>query len=755
MKALKKVTAENTKNFEVRMAKLKPRARLIRTIGDKLISGPEAAIIELVKNSYDADSPSVEIEIVPPKDSHHGKITIKDTGHGMTYDNILNDWLEPATDTKTKNTVSKSGKRTVLGAKGVGRFASASLGREITLTSIAEWDGRYQKSSLKLDWSIFESNTYLDDIDIDIGCTELKSADNTGVTIEITELSTIWDEKKVRKLVRELRRLATPQHDESAQFDIYLDLKHFKKDNPEPYNFNGPQLLFETNRIAEVLEDSSTDSSKKTSNTLITPYRISKESDYHLKGSFDTEGKFTGTFTIVRGDNQPIPLNLDAPPLALGELPCGRVGVDLRLYDLEKESIEKLLERMGLNFSDFGLRNARAMISENTGIGIYRTGFRIRPYGEPDNDWLKLENRRVQNPSKRIGHGQISGTITVGSESTSNLIERSSREGLETNSAFERLVTLITNVLLKIEQKRFDFRSKAGISRKPAKRIEKARELSSLESITKAVRNLPEEDQKPLLLKIEKESQALTKTLDEIEAYQRLLESRAALGMVVAQVIHDGRTYLDPISSSAKSIIKNAPYVLEDSPKGELIRKYYPTYGQAILDGSRGLSSLFKSLDPISGRRRGRPVEFSALDHINNTLNLLDETLIESSVNVSLEVDEGLKLYGYSGDLQSAMVNIIHNAIHWLNSTDNQSKTIRISSKTEDNMAKISISNNGPQIDELDQNSIFEAGFSLKSDGHGLGLSIAKEACKNSNGDLILDVDSVDTCFVIVYPISK
>lgn len=735
------------------MAKLKPRARLIRTIGDKLISGPEAAIIELVKNSYDADSPSVEIEILPPTKAHNGKIIIKDTGHGMSYDNILNDWLEPATDTKSKVTTSKSGKRTVLGAKGVGRFASASLGKKIKLTSVSKLGDIYQTSYLELDWSIFESEKYLDDIDIEINKSDSQNATNTGVLIEIEDLSTIWDERKVRKLVRELRRLATPQDKTTTPFDIYLDLKHFKKTNPEPYNFNGPQLLFETNRIAEILEDESTTTT--TSKTLITPYKISKESDYRLKGAFDAKGNFNGIFTIIRGDNVPIPIKLDAPPLEVGELSCGAVDVDLRLYDLEKESVEKLFERIGLNFSDFGLRNARAMISENTGIGIYRTGFRIRPYGEPDNDWLKLENRRVQQPSKRIGHGQISGTISVDTEINSHLIERSSREGLETNSAFERLVNLITGILLKVEQKRFDFRAKAGISRKPIKQIDKARELSSLESITNAVSSLPEKDQKPLLLKIEKESQALTRALDEIEAYQKLLESRAALGMVVAQVVHDGRTYLEPISSAAKSIIKNAPHVLEDSPKGELIRRYYPTYGQAVLDGSKGLASLFKSLDPISGRRRGRPVEFSALDNINNTLNLLDELLIESSIKVEVGIDESLKLYGYSGDLQSAIMNIIHNAIHWLNSTQNDDKTIKIMANIENSVAHISIENNGPIIDEQDREAIFEAGFSLKSDGHGLGLSIAKEACKNSNGDLTLDFNSIDTRFVIKYPISQ
>lgn len=120
------------------MAKLKPRARLIRTIGDKLISGPEAAIIELVKNSYDADSPKVEIRITPPSLSDGGKITIRDFGHGMTYDNIINNWLEPATDIKNAKRTSRSGRRVVLGAKGVGRFASASLGAKIKLISIAE-----------------------------------------------------------------------------------------------------------------------------------------------------------------------------------------------------------------------------------------------------------------------------------------------------------------------------------------------------------------------------------------------------------------------------------------------------------------------------------------------------------------------------------------------------------------------------------------------------------------------------------------
>lgn len=732
------------------MAKLKPRARLIRTIGDKLISGPEAAIIELVKNSYDADSPKVEITIVPPsKPNNTGKILVQDFGHGMTYENIINDWLEPATDTKNSNRSSRSGNRTVLGAKGVGRFASASLGSKIRLESIAESKDEYQISSLKLDWNIFESNKYLDDIEIDIGQKISKEPESPGVLIEITDLSTTWDKKQIKKLIRELRRLATPQHGANS-FEIYLYLDSFNVHLEHPYNFDGPRLLFESNRMAEVLQNHS---SEVTSSSLIKAYSINEESDYHLKGEFDSSGNFVGQFKILRGDNVQTNISLGAPPLEYGEVSCGPLKIDLKLFDLEKDSIEKLFTRMGLQFSEFGLRRAREIISENTGVAIYRAGFRVRPYGEPDNDWLRLENRRVQNPSKRIGHGQISGSIHISSEEDSHLIERSSREGLETNSSYDRLIDLITNLLVKIEQKRFDFRAKAGISRKPARNLGKAREIATLESISKAVNDLPAESQKPLLLKIEKESQALTKALDEIEAYQKLLESRAALGMVVAQVIHDGRTYLEPINSAAKSIIENAPFLLEATRKGEVVRKYYPTYGQAIREGAKGLASLFKSLDPISGRRKGRPISFSALDIVNSSINLLGEELIEADVVINIDIPEDLNLYGYTGDFQFALINILQNAIHWLCSIELNERTITISTLAENLKIKFLIANNGPLIDEDDSLSIFEAGFSMKSNGHGLGLAIAKEACRHSNGDLYLATQEVDTTFVIEYPI--
>ncbi|MFT7772465.1 ATP-binding protein [Roseateles sp.] len=97
------------------MAKLRPRARIVRTIGDQLISGPEAALIELVKNAYDADSPSVSIRITPPGSLQEGRkpgeIRVADTGHGMSANDITAKWFEPATTDKLERGTSPSGRR--------------------------------------------------------------------------------------------------------------------------------------------------------------------------------------------------------------------------------------------------------------------------------------------------------------------------------------------------------------------------------------------------------------------------------------------------------------------------------------------------------------------------------------------------------------------------------------------------------------------------------------------------------------------
>ena len=122
--------------------------------------------------------------------------------------------------------------------------------------------------------------------------------------------------------------------------------------------------------------------------------------------------------------------------MAPDEISCGHLKIEINVYDREAESVGRLFERMGLDFKTIGIRAARQILTDAAGIAIFRNGFRIRPYGEPDHDWLELERQRVQNPSRKLGLSQVSGRVDIESERTSHLIERSSREGLEHNGAF-------------------------------------------------------------------------------------------------------------------------------------------------------------------------------------------------------------------------------------------------------------------------------------------------------------------------------
>lgn len=738
------------------MAKLRPRARIIRTIGDQLISGPEAALIELVKNAYDADATWIKIKIAPScKDFPKGLVQILDNGHGMTRLDIEEKWFEPATDFKKLNRLSRSGNRRVLGAKGIGRFASARLGRIINLSSIAlNANGTLENTCLELDWGQFESERYLEELDIPITTKAVQRSKevHSGVSIEITNSRVDWTEKSLEKIINELRRLVSPK-DVQGEFKIFLDLSCFvaTPESKEHPGFDGNELL----RLTQSKINTSSNEEESTEQQLIVPYQIQEKADYVLMGQFDATGGFSGNFFIERGDNVPQKIIVPAPPIAPDEDNCGSFSIKIQIYDLEPEAVQGLFERMGLDFGKFGIRKARKILAENVGIGVYRDGFRIRPYGEAENDWLMLERRRIQEPSKRIGHTQTSGQVFIESEESSKLIERSSREGFEHSASFERLRALITTVLIRAEEKRFDYRQQAGLSRKPAGDVEHAKDLASLSNLVSIAKTLPAPAQKLLLDGIEKESAAITKSLDEISAYQKLLESRSALGMVVARVIHDGRRYLEPMSYAATSLLEGRDSLFDTTSLGEVIRKYYPVHATTIDTGVKGLSSLFKALDPVSGRRRGKPLEFPAMEVIKTAVGFMEDFIIDGGVEVEIEDSAEVTLKGYRGDLQSALLNILDNALHWLSTTTQANKRITISAAPLEKYMLLFIANNGPTIDSSSSAKLFDPGFTLKTEGHGLGLVIAREACRSSKGDLLFDQNKMDTTFIIKFPSGK
>ena len=115
--------------------KIRPAGRHILTIGRDLIQNAHAAVLELVKNAYDADSPDVDIRFRISRDRKSHYISIIDHGHGMTRDDVINKWLVPSTSDKLIRRNSPSG-RVMQGRKGMGLYAASVLGRDLLLETV-------------------------------------------------------------------------------------------------------------------------------------------------------------------------------------------------------------------------------------------------------------------------------------------------------------------------------------------------------------------------------------------------------------------------------------------------------------------------------------------------------------------------------------------------------------------------------------------------------------------------------------------
>jgi signal transduction histidine kinase len=719
----------------------RPRARIIRTIGDRLVSGPEAAVIELVKNSYDADATAVRITFFPPLKPGSGSILFEDNGHGMSLVDIQEKWMEPATSDKKHRKQSPEG-RQLLGSKGIGRFAVARLGNLLELISVGH--SQYQAGAethektriAELDWDRFERTKYLDDVSFPIETAS--TTEPTGTTLRISGLRDDWSEAALSRLHHELRRLVSPiENAGSKPFKIVLDLSNCTKSN---CGFDGLTIV-ETHEGANSSEPFE-----------VRPFPMLEACDYSVDGIFDENGLFDGTMTIRRAGTEPEAVKLSVP-LQDGEDPCGIFLVKLNIFDREAASIRSTAQKAG--FGHLGVREARKLLDSIAGIAIYREGFRVRPYGDPENDWLTLDAKRVQNPSIKIGHNQVSGVVIIDDEHTSQLVERSSREGLEENGSFRRLQSLILALLSEVvEPHRRRFRIGAGLDVRKQSGFREALGQAELPWAQHLLERLPEGERVEAQKLITRESERLTGHLKDLEARQAQLEAQVTLGLIIGEVMHQGNTPLAFIETEVARLQKWWPRLFESTDEAEEDRAECPKILRGLTGSATSLRSLFNALSPLAGARRGEPQTYSVEKTLNEILFLFKSK--SEDIGLQFLIGPGitnLSVKGYPEDLATALTNLIDNAIYWIQHHTIKSARIEISaSDIQPGKATIFVHDNGVGVPEQLQDQLFDVGFTMKPNGTGLGLSIAREAIYRSAGDLYLAQSDTGARFAITLP---
>lgn len=722
----------------------RPRARIIRTIGDRLISGPEAAVIELVKNSYDADATTVRITFIPSQNPETGRILFEDDGHGMSLFDIQEKWMEPATSDKKLRKQSPRG-RQLLGSKGIGRFAVARLGNFLELISVArsifETDfGRYERTRIaELDWNRFENAKYLDDVSFPV---ESSITDGpAGTQLKISGLRDHWSEAAIVRLHHELRRLVSPiDNGGSNPFRIILDLSNCTN---ETCGFNGASIVSTPGKIEHTSDPYE-----------VRPFPMLEACDYAVDGIFDENGTFNGTMTIRRAGMEPESIKFSSP-LKESEEACGIFLVQLNIFDREAASIRSTAQKAG--FGHLGVREARKLLDSIAGIAIYREGFRVRPYGDAENDWLTLDAKRVQNPSMKIGRNQVAGVVIIDDENTSQLIERSSREGLEENGSFRRLQALILALLSEVvEPRRRRFRIDAGLDARKQSGFREVLGQAELPWAQELLAKLSESDRAEAQKLITRESERLTGYLKDLEARQAQLEAQVTLGLIIGEVMHQGNTPLAFIETEVVRLERWWPSLFENTKEAHEDRAEVPKILHGMTGSASSLRALFTALSPLAGARRGEPQIYSVVKVIDETIYLFRSKADEMGLQFQIGTEiNSLAVKGYPEDLATALTNLIDNSMYWLRHHNIQPSQIDFTAnELESGKTTIFVHDNGVGVADQFHDQLFDVGFTMKPSGTGLGLSIAREAIYRSAGELQLVESDVGAKFAITLPLN-
>ena len=215
----------------------RPRARLIQLLGDELIGGSRLAVLELVKNAYDADANEVVVTINLA--SNEPTITVEDDGEGMSMEILQSVWLVLGNDHRQKQrrnrVYSRKYQRLPLGEKGLGRFAVHKLGDRIRLTTRAS---DHEECVVDINWNDLIDQSYLDEAPIKIinRPAQIFTDGKTGTHIEIHQLRMLpWTRGKVRHLYSQITSICSP-FKEPGQFHVKLivpDYEEWIKDLPD------------------------------------------------------------------------------------------------------------------------------------------------------------------------------------------------------------------------------------------------------------------------------------------------------------------------------------------------------------------------------------------------------------------------------------------------------------------------------------------------------------------------------------------
>ena len=675
----------------------RPRARILRLLGDELIGNDRLAIFELVKNAYDADANEVIVRLNLNTDEKP-VITVSDDGEGMNLNILKSVWLVPGDEHRQKQRLNKKRtpvhNRLPLGEKGLGRFAVHKLGNRISMVTRSRSSREYL---VEIDWNSLIEKPFLDEAPVKIIARrpEVFTGKRTGTRIEIRELreTSNWTRGKVRRLYNQITSICSPFR-ESGSFNAVLEVP-----GHETWISDLPD-------ISEILNRAIWKFSFKLDREGIFDWRY----EFRQVPGFNLDSRTVKKF----GDL------LKLPPVSADSRMTGKVVADRRttrgigpvngefyVYDRDKEVIRR----------STNVQLLTSYLDETGGVRVYRDGIRVYNYGEQGDDWLGLDLRRVNVPTRRISRNIILGAVHLSLEHSSGLVEKTNREGFVENDSCSQLRRIVLGALAALEEER-------QIDKERIRKLTGKPEDPATDRIEKPIKELEREldrrgmkkEFKPYLSRIEKNYRSM----------QEILLSAGMSGLNLAVVFHEVERGVRTIHQ----IITEGVDIDEAARQIKELMRLLDGFSVLLRRDSRKLHKASRLI------RMARQNSALRLHHHHVALNC---PLLDSR-------KEGFRSRFAFGLVLGALGNLIDNSLYWLRvrwrdtssrkSLSQRKLYIGLSRDFEAGPA-IVVADNGPGFQGDDPQNLVRPFFTRKPDGMGLGLYYANLAMELNGGQLV------------------
>jgi signal transduction histidine kinase len=748
---------------EVSLHSIRPYARLLTMLGDQLIRNEQVALIELVKNSYDADSPWVKIsfnnfqeELVDDKSTgtykktSESSIEIEDAGCGMDEKVISNHWLNPATPEKTNrkragNALTAKG-RILQGEKGIGRFAMLKLGRKFTV--ITRPENSPVEFVIDYDFTKYDEefvsesepsrNLMLDELEVQVTRRTpeyfiersmpwgvmLSFAPAHGTLIRISDVKDTWSNKKIEDVCNDLSYL-------QSIFDVMHEPEEWKQTEfirELPYKQDDFEIKFYLNGKAK----SGTDDKKEELRGL-----LQNNSVFRIQhGRFDAE---TMEYTF-NSNATPMRVNLmddvfrgytifrqhfgdKAEVLKERKLECGSFDFEFYIFDLSLKQQEKN-----------GLAPAEKKLIKSHRVYLYRDGIRVYPYGEAKDDWLRIDALRgTVSAGMFLSNDQLVGCVKISQKENKKLRDKTNREGLiEDGNAASDFIAVLQVFLTYIRQEIYGKQYRD--QKKSANRLDIVQEdlvSKSFATLESAIGN------NSAAKKAYKQTLRLYKNENAyLQQRAKTTEDLAGVGLSVETASHD-------IMVSMDKVVRNLNALIDDISTGLKIDNSSLLHELESIKGSLSfVESQLKDIQILFKSSKQRTRWISVKDIIDKVAYIYRRILKNEKINFDLhESGPPLKAKTTDAVLLQLLLNLFDNAVYWLKNIDTDNKQIAI--LLDGTSEKMIFSDTGPGVRPDDASYIFEPFFSGKGEeGRGLGLYIARQLLQRHDYSIALASNS-------------